>query len=168
MRAAPLRPLLLASLLAACAAPAGAPAAAPAPAAPSAAPPPPAAAARAALPPGGAEREARAGLTQNGAFHVRWESQPAPIPRNQPFTLRVHVARADAPDRPLPDAELEVNALMPEHGHGMNRVPRSTRQPDGSFLVEGLLFHMRGRWDLVFNVRDARGFGQALLTVHLP
>jgi hypothetical protein len=159
------RPSILTPLLlCACVAPVAPP---PAPSAPPAVPPP-ASAARAALPPGATERETREGLTLNGAFRIRWESQPSPIPRNQPFTLRVHVARADAPDAPLPDAELEVNALMPEHGHGMNTFPRTTRQPDGSFLVEGLLFHMRGRWDLVFNARDARGFGQALLTVHLP
>ncbi len=153
-------------LLAACSAPRAAPAAAPV--ATTTPAPPPAAAARAALPPGVTERETRAGLTQGGAFSIRWESQPSPIPRNQPFSLRVHVARADAPDAALPELELEVTALMPEHGHGMNTFSRTTRQPDGSFLVEGLLFHMRGHWDLLFNVRDARGFGQALLAVHLP
>jgi hypothetical protein len=162
------RPTAIVLLLAACAAPVPQSPAPPSPQPPVAPAPPPAAAARATLPPGVTERETREGLTQNGAFRIRWESQPSPIPRNQPFTLRVHVTRADAPDAPLPDAELEVNALMPEHGHGMNTFPRTTRQPDGSFLVEGLLFHMRGRWDLIFNARDARGFGQALLTVHLP
>lgn len=162
------RPTVVALLLlAACAAPDAPPPPAPEPP-PVAAAPPPASAARAALPAGVTEREAREGLTQNGTFRIRWESQPSPIPRNQPFTLRVHVTRADAPDAPLPDAELEVNALMPEHGHGMNTFPRTTRQPDGSFLAEGMLFHMRGRWDLIFNARDGRGFGQALLTVHLP
>lgn len=164
MRARSRLPAIL--ILAACAAPEPPPA--PTPAAPAPTAPPPAAAARADLPPGVAARETREGLTQNGTFRIRWDSQPSPIPRNQPFTLTVQAERADAPGAPLAGGELEFNALMPEHGHGMNTAPRVTPQADGSFLVEGLLFHMRGRWDLIFNVRDAQGFGQALLTVHLP
>ena len=41
---------------------------------------------------------------------------------------------------------------MPEHGHGMNRVPKVAPRPDGGFHAEGLLFHMPGRWELYFDV----------------
>ena len=148
--------LLALSLLVACASPEPA-----APAPPAA--PPPAAAARKELPPGWAERETRRAATLEGRFIVWWTSEPAPIPFNQPFKLRVWAARAETPETPLTDATLEVSATMPEHGHGMNRVPRVTAQADGSHLVEGMLFHMRGRWDLIVNVHAGNTYGQAIM-----
>jgi hypothetical protein len=150
--------LLALSLLVACASP-------PEPAPPPAAPvlPPPAAAARKELPPGWAERETRRAATLEGRFIVWWTSEPEPIPFNQPFKLRVWAARAETPDTPLTDATFEVSATMPEHGHGMNRVPRVTPQPDGSHLVEGMLFHMHGRWDLIINVHAGGSYGQAIM-----
>ena len=152
------------ALLAACAAPP--PPAPPAPAAPPA--PPPAAAAHKSLPPGVTEAETRHGATQNGKFVVWWTSEPSPVPLNAPFSLRVWAARVAAPDTPLVGAHIDVSAQMPEHGHGMERTPRITPQPDGSTLVEGLLFHMRGHWDIVINVQAAGTFGQAILPVYLP
>ena len=57
-----------------------------------------------------------------------------------------------APDAPRADVELAVDAAMPEHGHGMNRVPKVGARPDGGFHAEGLLFHMPGKWQLYFDV----------------
>jgi len=56
-----------------------------------------------------------------------------------------------SPDAPRGDLELSVDAAMPEHGHGMNRVPR-IETGDGHFRAEGLLFHMPGKWELYFDV----------------
>ena len=58
----------------------------------------------------------------------------------------------DAPGAPRADVGLAVDAAMPEHGHGMNRVPKVAPRPDGGFHAEGLLFHMPGRWELYFDV----------------
>src|SRR5262245_30589281 len=134
------------ALLAACSAPAPPPQPAPPPP-PAPIVPPPAAAARKDLPPGFTERETRRATTLEGRFVVWWVPEPDPIPFNQPFKLHVWAARAATPDVPLTDATIEISATMPEHGHGMNRVPRITPQPDGSHLVEGMLFPMRGHWD---------------------
>ena len=156
-------------LLAACAAPQAA--SQPAPPAPALPPaptlPPPAAAAHKDLPPGVAEAETHRAPTRNGTFSVWWTSDPSPIPFNAPFTLRVWAAEAGAPNVPLMNANIELGAQMPEHGHGMNRSPRVTPQPDGSVLVEGMLFHMRGHWELLVNVRAGGVFGQASLPVYL-
>jgi len=152
------------TLLAACA---SAPAASPPPPATPPLAPPPAAAARLELPPGWSQRETHRAATLEGRFIVWWTSEPEPIPFNQPFKLRVWAARATTPDVPLTDATLEVSATMPEHGHGMNRSPRVTPQGDGSHLVEGMLFHMHGHWDLIVNVHDANTYGQAILPVLL-
>ena len=50
------------------------------------------------------------------------------------------------------DLQVQVDARMPAHFHGMNRTPKLTRQADGSFTAEGLLFHMPGHWELTFDI----------------
>ena len=52
-----------------------------------------------------------------------------------------------------PAGGLQVDAHMPEHRHGMNYRARVSAVGDGRFLAEGLLFHMPGRWRLVFDVQ---------------
>jgi hypothetical protein len=41
---------------------------------------------------------------------------------------------------------------MPAHRHGMNYQPRVTARERGVYVAEGLLFHMPGRWQLLFDV----------------
>ena len=92
-------------------------------------------------------------LASNGELYVVHVS-PAPtaIVDNETFALEVWIATAAAPDELARDVTLAVDAAMPEHGHGMNRVPKITRLEDGHFRVEGLLFHMTGHWELYFDV----------------
>lgn len=92
--------------------------------------------------------------TNLGTFRVHHRSDPATIERGKPFRLQAWITREGSREI-VPWAELSVDADMPEHLHGMNRVPTVTRQQDGSFLVEGMLFHMPGRWDLYFDVHEA-------------
>ena len=52
---------------------------------------------------------------------------------------------------------LRVDALMPEHRHGMNYRATVSARGEGRYVAEGLLFHMPGRWQLLFDVAsDAR------------
>jgi hypothetical protein len=53
--------------------------------------------------------------------------------------------------RAVPSA-LRVDAQMPAHRHGMNYRARVAPQGDGRYRAEGLLFHMPGKWQLVFDV----------------
>jgi len=91
--------------------------------------------------------------TRDGLFRLRWRVRgdpPAELPpRNEDFELEVWVFDQD---RPVSDAQLTVRGWMPEHAHGMLRSPRALPQPDGSYRVEGMLLHMRGRWVLTFDV----------------
>jgi hypothetical protein len=101
-----------------------------------------------------------------GSYLVRYRPAPDPIPWGEPFALEVWVLDAAGEPRPARDAALSVDAAMPEHGHGMNRVPEVTRAGDG-FLVGGMLFHMPGRWELYLDVTEGALTERAQLEVLL-
>ena len=89
--------------------------------------------------------------TSQGHYVIIYSTQPAPIPLNQPFTMHVQVL--DSSRAPVGnDVELQVDGRMPHHRHGMNTQPQVTRQSQGVFRVEGMLFHMPGRWELYFDI----------------
>jgi hypothetical protein len=70
----------------------------------------------------------------------------------QHFAIEIGAcAKAGAP----PEA-LTVDAQMPEHRHGMNYRPSVTRLAPGRWRAEGLMFHMPGRWELVFTLDGER------------
>lgn len=74
-----------------------------------------------------------------------WVSFPE-IPVAQPFGLSLLLC-GDAP------GTIEVDAIMPAHQHGMNYRPTVTDQGNGSFRVEGMVFHMPGIWELRVSVQ---------------
>lgn len=57
----------------------------------------------------------------------------------------------------VPPRALRVDAQMPAHRHGMNYRARVTPQGDGRYRAEGLLFHMPGHWQLVFDLERPGG-----------
>lgn len=103
-----------------------------------------------------------------GSFHVAFEPAPDPIPLNELFRLAVTVRDGDG--RPLPGVELAVSAVMPEHRHGTNLEPKVRRLAEGEegrFEVEGLLFHMPGRWWIRMDLRRGEETAQAVFEVML-
>lgn len=50
---------------------------------------------------------------------------------------------------------LSVDAHMPEHRHGMNYAPQLKPLGPGRWRAEGLMLHMPGKWELVFEIRAA-------------
>ena len=99
-----------------------------------------------------------------GRYTVTFTPSPDPIPMNQQFDLSFRVAPRQGSKEPT---KVEVDARMPAHGHGMNRVPKITRQPDGAFKAEGMLFHMPGHWELYFDVTEGGTTERAQVDVHL-
>lgn len=83
-------------------------------------------------------------------YLVAFRADPLRIEVGEPFSLLVNVCtRRDKP------AELvAVDAQMPEHRHGMNYRPTVVSLGDGRFRVDGMIFHMPGRWELSLDVRD--------------
>jgi cytochrome c peroxidase len=54
----------------------------------------------------------------------------------------------------VPEA-IKVDAHMPEHRHGMNYAPAVKFLGTGRWRAEGLMFHMPGKWEFLFEVRAA-------------
>jgi hypothetical protein len=52
---------------------------------------------------------------------------------------------------------LRVDAQMPAHRHGMNFQPKIAAAGANMFRAEGMMFHMPGKWQLVFERRAAAG-----------
>jgi len=76
---------------------------------------------------------------------VVFRTQPAVVKVGEHFAVDFVVC-------PAPDA-VRVDAWMPEHRHGMNYRPTIATQGGGRYRATGLMFHMTGRWEFVFEVR---------------
>ena len=86
----------------------------------------------------------------SGQHILAFRPDPFRIEVGQPFTLLLNVCtRGGGP------AELAaIDATMPEHRHGMNYAPTIVSRGDGRFRAEGMVFHMPGTWEVVFDVRS--------------
>ena len=91
-------------------------------------------------------------VSNDSRYVVIYTTEPPSIPLNERFRVEVRVLDARNDLAPVTDADLVVDAAMPEHGHGMNVVPQVWKNNDGSYTAAGLLFHMPGRWELYFDV----------------
>jgi hypothetical protein len=82
-----------------------------------------------------------------GTFQVEWESRLEPLAINVIHSWVLTVRTADG--APLEGAAITVSGGMPEHDHGLPTAPRVTRELGGGrYLVEGMKFHMSGRWEV--------------------
>lgn len=81
---------------------------------------------------------------------IAFRPDPVRIEVGGPFALVMNVCTKDGQAAEL----VAIDAQMPDHRHGMNY--RTTILPGGNgrYRVEGLLFHMPGRWELNFDVRS--------------
>jgi hypothetical protein len=78
---------------------------------------------------------------------VVFQTSPPVLEVGRHFTVDVRVC-ADAPPATL----TRIDADMPEHRHGMNYRPSLAPRGPGRYVAEGLMFHMPGRWRLLFDV----------------
>ena len=96
------------------------------------------------------------------------------------------VYEAAQPDHLAEMVALSVEAAMPEHGHGLVQLPRvkavgapiaRERLPDhslvhgavgnGRFQVDGMRFHMPGRWEIYFDIGRGAGTERAQIELWL-
>ena len=96
------------------------------------------------------------GKTIDSARHsIVYRTDPASIAVGKPFAVDLVVCPKEAA---ATIDELRVDAHMPEHRHGMNY--KASVKPQGTvgrYRAEGLMFHMPGKWEFLFDIRDAKG-----------
>lgn len=63
-------------------------------------------------------------------------------PVSRPFGLELIVCAADA------ETEIDIDAIMPAHQHGMNYTPEIEALGNGRFKVSNMVFHMPGEWQI--------------------
>jgi hypothetical protein len=85
-------------------------------------------------------------------YVVAWRADP-PVLRVSEF-FAVDIAACSKSRAQVP-THVRVDAVMPEHKHGMNYRPTVTAVGDGRFRAEGLLLHMPGLWEIKFDLRRA-------------
>ena len=84
-------------------------------------------------------------------YVIAYRTRPDRIAVGQHFAMDVVVCAKGSGGTPAGD--LRVDAHMPEHRHGMNYQPTVTPGSPGRYRADGLLFHMPGLWEFVFDVR---------------
>lgn len=90
---------------------------------------------------------------------------PTPSPAvNQMHSWKVRLTTPDG--HPVHGAQFSVAGGMPQHGHGYPTQPRVTREvDDGTYLLEGMKFSMRGWWDLKLAIRAQPGPDQVAFNI---
>lgn len=86
-------------------------------------------------------------------FALSYRTQPARVPVGEHFVLEIAVC---AKGNAAPPGAVAVDAWMPEHRHGMNYKAGVSALGGGRFRAEGLMFHMPGRWELLFDLGGER------------
>ena len=102
-----------------------------------------------------------AAVMVEGPVQAVWQAEPSPITVGRPFALWVTLCPADA-------VLLRVDATMPEHRHGMNYRPSLKSLGEGRWRVEGLLWHMSGRWELTLDLQVQSQDHRLRQSVSLP
>jgi hypothetical protein len=88
---------------------------------------------------------------QSDRYVVAYRTLPEKVAVGRHFG--VDFAVCPKPGQPAPEA-VKIDAYMPEHRHGMNyqAVVKPAPAP-GQYHAEGLMFHMPGRWEYIFEIR---------------
>lgn len=107
----------------------------------------------------------RQAYTENHDFLVKLVMLPRPIPYQKYFTIRFEVFDGHHPSRHLHNVKLSLFAGMRhglKHGfrHGMESSPKIIDH-DGVFTIEGMYFHMMGKWTLKVTAAHAGRTGIA-------
>lgn len=89
--------------------------------------------------------------SSQGTYRVHYTPNPDPIPLNEHFEIEVRVESNHGNTVPK---RIEIRADMPAHGHGINTEPSIQDNGDGTYSVKGLLFHMKGDWELYVDIID--------------
>ena len=101
---------------------------------------------------------------ESDRYVVAYRTQPAKIAVGQHFT--VEMAVCPKAGQPAPEA-VRVDGYMPDHAHGMNYAAAVRPAGPGRYGATGMMFHMPGKWDLIFEVRGSGKTDRMVSTIML-
>jgi hypothetical protein len=93
-------------------------------------------------------------LNDGKGFALTWRSVPAQPKVGEFFVIEFAscaIGGASAAET------FRIDAIMPAHKHGMNFQPKVTMVRPALYRAEGLMFHMPGTWQLIFEQRSPSG-----------
>ena len=104
--------------------------------------------------------------SQRGIFKISFETELDPIEINKIHSWVITVQTSSG----VAVAEADVSVLggMPLHDHGMPTRPRVTEYlGDGRYRLEGMRFHMNGRWEVSVTVKADDKIDTVVITLDL-
>ena len=99
------------------------------------------------------------GPSNDGTYKVKVFAAEK-LRKNTPTELTVQIT-------PSKGVELAVSGAMPLHGHGLTQLPIVKKTGDGKFLVSNFNLHMKGQWQVFFDIEDGDNFERAQMDVDL-
>jgi len=90
---------------------------------------------------------------EGNAYSIAYRTQPERISVGEHFAMELAVCSKAT--SALPET-IGIDAWMPEHRHGMNYKAGIRALGQGRFTAEGLMLHMPGRWEFIFDVGGER------------
>jgi hypothetical protein len=101
---------------------------------------------------------------ESARYEIAFRAMPSPVEAGTHFSLELAVCpRGGA----APPHAVRVDAVMPEHRHGMNYRAVVVAQGPAQYRADGLMFHMPGRWDLLFDLVTAAGTERLIATTEV-
>lgn len=99
-------------------------------------------------------------------YTVTYSTPDGPIRMNRMHSWIVHVA--DVSGDPVEGATITVEGGMPAHDHGLPTAPRVTEElGGGDYRLDGVRFHMQGRWEMVFTISTPDREETVVITLEL-
>ena len=90
--------------------------------------------------------------TSGDGYSVKIFSQLSPLEINRIHSWHIEITDADG--KPVSNAQITVGGGMPDHDHGLPTQPQVTEEVRaGTYLLEGMRFHMPGKWQIVIDFR---------------
>lgn len=106
-------------------------------------------------------------MVEADGFRLGFESTLSPLRINTMHRWILTLQTLDG--TPISGAEILVSGGMPAHDHGLSTAPRVTGElASGQYVLDGMKFHMSGRWEIVFEVTASEAQGMATVELIVP